>query len=300
MKKRIFYFNVTYSCNSNCVFCYSHNTWHNSRPHNEIEKEELFVYLNKHNVGENDRVIINGGEPLLHKEIETILLGLISYNCEVLVYTNGRLLVNHDFSMLTDKFRFVIPIHGYETIHDNITGVQGSYQETIQGLKYLVENSICKVDVKLILNNEIIANDPKGLKTIEGFEQNVVFNNAIHLTKMANTVISLKNNCKPISNDTAAYYLNIFYEYFKKRNFLIKIFDTCVYALDEIKNREMVPIQKEITVYFKDKNMFKILELTRPHQKCMDNCPYFDKCKSAVDEYTVLEIHNNNIYENLE
>lgn len=300
MKKRIFYFNITYSCNSNCVFCYSHNTWHNSRSHNEIEKEELFVYLNKHNVDENDRVIINGGEPLLHKEIEAILLGLISYNCEVLVYTNGRLLVNYDFSMLTDKFRFVIPIHGYETVHDKITGVQGSYRKTIQGLEYLVKNSICKVDVKLILNNEIIAHDPEGLKTIEGFERNVVFNNAIHLTKMADTIISSRNNCEPISNDTAAYYLKIFYEYFKKQNVLIKIFDTCVYSLNDIRDREIVPIQKEITVYFKDKNIFKILELTRTYQGCMDNCPYCDKCKSAVDEYTVLEIQNNNIYENLE
>ena len=39
--KRIFYTNITYGCNSNCVFCYSHNTKHIKDTYNEVSKESL-------------------------------------------------------------------------------------------------------------------------------------------------------------------------------------------------------------------------------------------------------------------
>ena len=90
--KNIFYFNITYGCNSNCIFCYSHNTCHNNTSHNEMTADVFKKYIEERNVSEHDRIIINGGEPLLHTQIEEILHLLNSYNCEVLIYTNGRLL----------------------------------------------------------------------------------------------------------------------------------------------------------------------------------------------------------------
>ena len=71
--KRIFYTNITYGCNSNCVFCYSHNTKHIKDTYNEVSKESLVEYWNRMCVTKNDRIIINGGEPLLHTEFKDIL-----------------------------------------------------------------------------------------------------------------------------------------------------------------------------------------------------------------------------------
>lgn len=72
--KRIFYTNITYGCNSICLFCYSHNTKHSKVSHNEISKKQLVDYWNNMKVCSDDRVIINGGEPFIHSEIEDILL----------------------------------------------------------------------------------------------------------------------------------------------------------------------------------------------------------------------------------
>lgn len=297
---RIFYFNVTYGCNSNCIFCYSHNTWHNSIPHNEMSATQFFTYLEANNICDSDRVIINGGEPLLHTEIDTILVNLIKYGCEVLVYTNGRLLINHNFSALNNNFRFVVPIHGTESVHDAITGIKGSYKETILGLKHLVFRSKCLVDVKLILNNELIQADPTGLSMIAAFNNEIAFNNAIHLTRMADTIISIQNGCKSVSNEDAAYYMNIFFSYFKSRLVIVKLFDTCIKNIPLLAEREVGKYSESIEVFFKDKNQYRKMDLTRIQSECMYSCPFRDKCMSAAEEYKVLEYFNDNFYEGLE
>lgn len=298
--KRIFYFNITYGCNSNCIFCYSHNTWHNSEPHNEMSVEQFFRYLNGKGLSAYDRVIVNGGEPLMHTDIEKVLNGLIPYGCEVLVYTNGRLVTNYNLSGLNKNFRFIIPIHGYEEIHDSITRVKGSYKEALEGLEYLVNQTGCMVDVKLILNNKMILEDPYGEKTLQAFDQQIIFNHAVHLTKMADTIVSSKNGCRTITNDDASRFMRIFFDYFSQRHVRIKIFDTCIKSMERLKNSSLERYKDSLAVYFKDKNQYRILNLTRNFTDCMTDCSFADKCMSAVDEYKALEFFENKIYENLE
>ena len=297
--KRIFYFNITYGCNSDCIFCYSHNTWHNSKPHNEISFADFFDYLDAQNINARDRVIINGGEPFLHTEIENILSGLVSYDCEVLIYTNGRILSRYDMSHLPKQFRFIIPIHGYEVLHDNITGVRGSYRETLKTLNDLTQNTKCLVDIKIIINNSMLSEDYDGDLLINSLSD-VSFNNAVHINKMADTIVSKKNKCKTISNDDAAYYTRLLFEYFKKFDRKIKIFDTCIKDIGFEAYGDYMKYKDNVRVYFKDKNQYREIDLFRNFTKCMQECICFDKCMSAVDEYKVLEYSNGKIYENLE
>lgn len=298
--KRIFYFNITYGCNSNCVFCYSHNTWHNSMPHNEIKTEAFFSYLDEMELCSKDRVIVNGGEPLLHTQIDSILLGLRKYQCEVLVYTNGRLLKRGDFSQLHEKYRFVIPIHGTEVVHDKITGIPGSYKETITGLRHLVTTSKCAVDIKLILNQQLMKADPDGTKIKNAFDTDIVFNDAIHLTKMADTIVSMRHGCSSVSNEEAAGYMNIYFDYFTKRNVKIKLFDTCIKDITGLEDAEMHSFGEDIVVYFKDHSQFRVMDLSRQLPDCYANCKCKNKCLSAVDEYKALVFANGEFYEELE
>lgn len=298
--KRIFYFNITYGCNSNCVYCYSHNTWHNSMPHNEIDKEVFFAYLDEMKLNGDDRVIVNGGEPLLHTQIESILLGLRKYQCEVLVYTNGRLLTQGDYSMLNERYRFVIPIHGTELVHDEITGIYGSYKETIAGLKHLANTSLCMVDIKLILNRQLIEVDPDGSMMKGTFDTDIVFNNAIHLTKMADTIVSMRYGCSSVSNEEAANFMRIYFDYFAKRNVEIKLFDTCIKDITGLEKAEIHSFDEDIVVYFKDYSQFRVMDLSRQFPDCYVDCKYKDKCVSAVDEYKALVYTNGEFYEELE
>ncbi len=147
---RIFYTNITYGCNSSCVFCYSHNTKHTKSTYNEISKDALVEYWDRMCVCENDRIIINGGEPLLHTNFMEIISAARKYGCEVLIYTNGRLLSTLETTIFDEYCRFVVPMHGHENLHDEITRVQGSYREMMEGIRH-ISMSGALVDLKVII-----------------------------------------------------------------------------------------------------------------------------------------------------
>ena len=280
----IHYFNITYTCNSNCIFCYSHNTIHSGNVHKEISYIDFTDYLTRKKVCSHDRVIINGGEPFLHTQIIDILKFLDGIKCEVLIYTNGRLLTKYDFSFLNDKFRFVIPFHGYKELHDKITRVKGSYDEMYSGVEHLRKFE-CKVDMKIILNDEMVSDAnmfEKSLKSLESFH----YNNALHITKMADTKVSIRNRCRSITNEDAALYTAKTFYYFKDKVSCIKIFDTCIsdIAISDY-NDEIA----SINVWFKDNIKESSVELNHRNISCRNNCKYFQECVSAVGEYTVLE-----------
>lgn len=295
--KRIFYSNITYGCNSNCTFCYSHNTKHNGRSYNEIPLTSLLEYWNHNKLSKTDRVIINGGEPMLHSEIQDILEALEPYECEVLVYSNGRLLPQLNIENFNENYRFIIPIHGYERLHNKITKIDGSYKETIKGLNYLVSGN-CKVDIKIIMNYEMISKEEQFKRTLDSLE-NIPFNNAVHITKMADTIISTRNNCKSVSQDLSYIYTKKLYDFYCEKCD-IKIFDTCVRALLVDENIHVQPFNDNIYVYFKDINQESEVVLEKPYMECMKKCPVSELCQSAVGEYKVLEFKKNKIYIGLE
>lgn len=213
---------------------------------------------------------------------------------------NGRLLKRGDFSQLHEKYRFVIPIHGIEVVHDKITGIPGSYKETITGLRHLVNTSECAVDIKLILNQQLMEADPDGTKIKNAFDTDIVFNNAIHLTKMADTIVSMRHGCSSVSNEEAAGYMNIYFDYFTKRNVKVKLFDTCIKDITGLEDAEMHSFGEDIVVYFKDHSQFWVMDLSRQLPDCYANCKCKNKCLSAVDEYKALVFANGEFYEELE
>lgn len=81
---------------------------------------ELIV---KYKVSSNDRIIINGGEPTLHPELLEIIRLFHKTGAEIIVYTNGRKLRDADYCCKLVKMvnRIVVPVHGEESVHDNIT-----------------------------------------------------------------------------------------------------------------------------------------------------------------------------------
>lgn len=290
----IFYFNITYACNSNCVYCYSHNTNHSGRKYNELLYEDFVEYLNRNNVQNNDRVIINGGEPFLHSNIIELLKSLLDFGCEVLIYTNGRCLRKFDFSFMTDKYRFVIPIHGHKTLHDNITQCEGSFDAMREGMKHL-NNYKCKVDIKIILNPQMISSQIEFDRALQSLDS-LPFNNAVHITKMADTIISKKNNIPSVSNELASKYTKQLYDYFAPKGIIIKIFDTCIKDLNV---KEFEDIEIPLNVHFKDAKAEWDFKFQTLESGCRTSCPFQMMCQSAVGNYTVLEF-NNKFYKGIE
>ena len=290
----VFYFNITYTCNSNCVFCYSHNTIHSGRIHNEIELDDFVNFLKSQNVQSTDRVIINGGEPFMHSNIIHILKSLLYFKCEVLIYTNGRCLENYDFSFMTSNYRFVIPVHGFRELHDMITQSPGSYDEMVRGINHLTQYS-CKIDIKVIINPDMISSMLIFNQTLSSLDD-LRFNNAVHITKMADTIISKKNGLPSIDNREASFYTKQLFEHMKKREVIIKLFDTCV---KEIKIESCEDRVIPLNVLFKDSKSSRNIALDEPNWSCRKRCPKSRFCHSAVYNYTVLE-YNKIFYNSIE
>lgn len=298
-KKRIFYCNITYGCNSDCVFCYSHNTRKNSFHHNEIDVNAFIDYLEYNSIHEFDRVIVNGGEPLLHSNIHEFLVKLNAIGCEVLIYTNGRLLSELDSELLLGHCRFVIPIHGHRELHDKITRVPNSYNETIEGLFYLSRlNTGCKIDIKIIINIDMVNDYEQFQQTLASLEH-VHLNNAVHITKMADTLVSKQNNCVSVNNEIAAVYTRELFEYYKN-HFRVKIFDTCIKGIRQYIPNDIEKHCTPISVHFKDLNQEFDLDLKKNKLVCAGSCDLAEICQSAVDEYTVLDFNGHDVYINLE
>ena len=291
--KRIFYSNVNYTCNSNCVFCYSHNTIHNAARNREITHSALVEYWHRKELSCRDCVIVNGGEPLLHEEIDKILASLLQIGCEILVYTNGRLASSLNTAGFNSHIRFIVPIHGFEELHDEITGVKGSYAETVNGLHHLAAGD-CLVDIKLILNHKMISTPFNFDRTMKSLED-VPFNNALHITKMADTIVAQKNGCTPVSLEESSKYTKIAVENFMGRH-KIKVYDTCVRDIAGLlDSSDIIPFNETVEVFFKDEKSEKPIDLHPSKLKCKASCPQHLFCKSAVCEYTVLEINQHQV-----
>lgn len=290
--KRIFYLNITYGCNSNCVFCYSHNTRHNGISHHNLSIDAMLAYLREYNITEHDRIIINGGEPLLHPDIIEMLQSIREFNCETLIYSNGRLLEKLPLNIFNDKFRFIIPWHGPQEVHDIVTGVNGSYCETMQGITYML-NSHAHMELKIIINKNMIAQKDieSSISALEQIPMSSLY--AVHLTKVDDTIISKQNNYPHLRRTDVALPTSKFFNYCVSQVNVIKIFDTCL-AKMTLPVNELPPLDEEYSVFFKDWNHSWPIKLKARHPGCFLNCPYRSYCLSAVNNYTALEYNNGN------
>lgn len=133
---------ITYRCNNDCVHCYA------GGPHEtkELNTEEWFRVMDKlYSVG-IPHVVFTGGEPTLRDDLAKLIgytqkLGLVSG-----LVTNGRKLKDATYlnSLIEAGLDHIqITIESYdEKVHDKITGCEGSWKETVQGLKNAIATPI--------------------------------------------------------------------------------------------------------------------------------------------------------------
>ena len=290
--KHVYYFNINYSCNSRCLFCYSHNTRHDSSQHGEISPERIANFLTSNGYCSGDRVIVNGGEPLLHSRITEILRTLSDLHADVLVYTNGRLLHTLDLAGLNEHFRFIVPFHGGRRVHDSITGIPGSWEETAGNMELFREVS-CLLDMKIILNARMIADFAGAIADLQG----VYFSNALHITSMAETPESRRHNFPPISLTDSAKFTAETFKAFTGKARIMKIYDTCTAELAGSLSNKLHEMPE---VFYCDVHGDRRVILSKPHKDCAAKCPAEELCISEVNQMKVLEYSGGKFYEGLE
>ena len=132
---------ITSRCNLNCVHCFSSTA---DQTVYELSVEEVQSILGQL---ERLRVLqlrINGGEPLLHPQIDKILTTLRDMRFSKSMLTNGTVLDEERVRLLRDSA--VTPTVSLDDSnaegHDLFRGVEGSYERTIESLKLLQRHGV--------------------------------------------------------------------------------------------------------------------------------------------------------------
>ncbi len=151
------YFFITGKCNSNCIICPSPECSRRSSANPDMND---LMQLAKHIPSDTPHLTITGGEPfLVGEQIFPFLQYLKNkfVNTEFLFLTNGRVFSMERYANLfcetVPRHTIVaIPIHGScQEIHDRITRSDGSFQQTVLGIKRLLKRKI-PVEIRIVIN----------------------------------------------------------------------------------------------------------------------------------------------------
>ena len=151
------YFFVTGACNSNCVMCPSPEATRRNVPKTNIQD---LIELARHIPSDAPHLTITGGEPFLVGECIFPFIRFLKENLpctEFLFLTNGRVFaiekfVNQFVENAPCNSTVAVPVHGScDSIHDSITRADGSFRQTIRGIKQLLRNGI-RIEIRLVVS----------------------------------------------------------------------------------------------------------------------------------------------------
>ena len=148
---------VTNKCNSNCIMCPSSQWERRNGSHMSVDEiiESIRYYPDSINY-----VTITGGEPLLLKEDLFRILDFLKNKkpqAGYLLLTNGRGFAINKYAQLlrnsAPKNTLVgVPLHSADAQkHDYISGCHQSFDQTMSGLRNLL-NNYCHVEIRIVIN----------------------------------------------------------------------------------------------------------------------------------------------------
>ncbi|MGM5483238.1 MAG: radical SAM protein, partial [Nanobdellota archaeon] len=135
--------NLTEKCNNMCLSCPNDESFLK----NIIKKEDIEDFIKKKVEKNTDRVTFIGGEPTIAKNFFKLieLIRRINKNVIIQINTNGRMFYYDTFVQKLarhgpDKFDIHIAFYGSNSdLHDKLTGVNGSFQQTSKGIVNLLK-----------------------------------------------------------------------------------------------------------------------------------------------------------------
>jgi uncharacterized protein len=130
------YLNITYRCNSRCLFCAA-DVAYKKEPRKMTLDDMKRLIGNKH----YDEIQLSGGEPSIHPDIIEAVEHCRAHASRVSILTHGRTLQNATFAerlLASGITAFVIPLYGPDSeSHHFVSGVKGSFDQTVRGFENL-------------------------------------------------------------------------------------------------------------------------------------------------------------------
>ena len=169
-KKPVIVWNMTRTCNLNCVHCYSQSK--NLQYNNELTLEEGKAFIDDISSFGSPVMLFSGGEPLMHPHFLDLCFYAKSKGMRAVISTNGTLITKE----LAKELKKVglsyvgISLDGLESVHDRFRGKKGAFREAIEGINYAKEAGI-KVGLRFTINKRNAQEIPGIFKLLE--EENI-------------------------------------------------------------------------------------------------------------------------------
>lgn len=145
-------FEVTNKCNLKCLHCYQGHT-----------KEELTLVEVKRILGELAecgclKLTLSGGEPTLREDFLDIFEYCHKLGFAITLFTNATRLTSKIRAALLKMTPYVVECSLYGAsaeVHDAVTLIKGSFESSLSGIKWMVENGIRVVVKSVVLSTNI-------------------------------------------------------------------------------------------------------------------------------------------------
>lgn len=162
LKNRRFHLRLGTACNNRCVHCTVKDLWH-------LPDRDTRTCLDEMRRGRDagcDEIVFMRGEPTIRKDINELVreAKLLGYR-HVQLQTNGRMLA---YRKLAQKFIaegvtfFEVSMYGDQaSLHDEISKVAGSFDQTVSGLK-----SLMALDADILVSIPVISYNFRRLSAV--------------------------------------------------------------------------------------------------------------------------------------
>jgi MoaA/NifB/PqqE/SkfB family radical SAM enzyme len=126
--------NVHTACNCRCVMC---DIWMANGRNREIDIAELTGHVDAIRRLQVQRVMLTGGEPLLHRNLWALCGLLRAEGIRITLVTTGLLIDQHVDEVAEHIDELVVSIDGPPDVHDGIRRVRGGFGRVEHGLRLL-------------------------------------------------------------------------------------------------------------------------------------------------------------------
>ena len=163
---RVVYAAASDRCNNNCVFCTDFSSA-NLRDNSAAVKK-----LGARSEGR--RIVFTAAEPTLNRNLFSLIGEAVALGyCDIAVITNGRMLAYPDYCaglLATGVSEVIVSLHGATPrVHEAVTGVAGSWAQTVRGLSNALTLRPPASRVKVSVNATVSALSIAGLADLRDF-----------------------------------------------------------------------------------------------------------------------------------
>lgn len=151
---------VGHTCNNRCIHCFMEDTRFDLKL-KKLPLDKTFSQLKKSIKKYSEKgyknITFTGGEVTIRSDFFDLARFVKERKMKIAIQSNGRAFADKTFSEkimdIEPSLSVTIPLHSTEeTVHDRITRVDGSFKQTITGIRNIVELECKNITIKTVIH----------------------------------------------------------------------------------------------------------------------------------------------------